>query len=217
MTAARRLAAALILAALVSVIGLDVWRPGPSAADDNRTKAAQTEASTTTGQAADTTVAPTTAAPASTTTAPATATTTTAPATATTAPAPSTTVAPTATTAPATTVAPTSTTAPAGAGSTTTTDRPAAGSTRTTARRTPTTVAEPTGAARRQAPVPPRGESASMPDLGALLEDQPREAAGVAERGGLAAKPLAAGGIAVGAVVGLLLGLADRAAGLAKR
>lgn len=148
------------------------------------------------GPASTTTAAPasTTTAPGAVTTAPGAVTTTTAPATATPAP-----------------------------GSTTTTIRRATspGASSDTARSSrEATTREPTGAARRSAPaLEPQGDVGPQPNLGPLLEEEPPAESGATdpERGRLSNKPLAVGGLAVGALVGLLLGLADRAAGLAVR
>lgn len=221
MTAKARLAALPVLVGLVLLIGLGISSPGLSGADQHNTTTTTAAPATTTtaAPATATTVAPTTTAAPATTTTTARTTTTTAQTTATTAPA-------SATTAPGSPP-------PADAGSTGSVSEPG---TETPTRMGGTTVSRApsriiSGPApnrrttkefrqeRRQAPPPePPGDAGPQQNLGDLFEPEAAEpaAARVAERGGLATKPLATGGLVLGALAGLLLGLADRA-GLSAR
>lgn len=222
MRALVRILAVVVLLGLIFLAGMNVSSPGRSGADGHQvTTTTAAPATTTTAPPATTT---TTAPPATTTTAAPVTTTTAAPAAPTTTAAPST----------ATTAAPTATTAttapPAGAAPTDALTDPET-STRvgaTTIRRSGT-VRQPSGdrpttrefrRARETAPpIEPPGNAGPRLNLGPLFEPEPSRpaTAEAPERGGLATEPLATGGLILGAVAGLLLGLADRAAGLSTR
>ena len=216
-----RTLALVVVLGLIFLGGMGLSSPGRSGADQHAVATTTTAAPATTTTAAPATT--TTAAPATTTTAAPATTTTAAPATTTTtaAPATPTTTAPTATTAPPDPS--TAGTAPADALADT-------GAARTTARRSPSRIVRepapnrPTTREFRRAreaapPLEPPGDAGPRLNLGPLFEPDPARAAtaGAPERGGLATEPLATGGLVLGALAGLLLGLADRAAGLSTR
>lgn len=212
MRALPRILAVVVLLGLIFLAVMDVASPGRSGADGHQvTTTTSAPATTTTAPPATTTTAPpattTTAAPITTTTAAPAATTTTA------APSTSTTAAPTATTAPADALTDPETSTRVGG---TTTRRP--GTVRQPSNDRPTTR-EFRRARETAPPLEPPGNAGPRLNLGRLFEPEPSRpaTAEAPERGGLATEPLATGGLILGAVAGLLLGLADRAAGLSTR